>query len=228
MQYQLQFQAVLSNLDFLLQGALLTTFLSVITIVGATALGAVFAILRLGSSKVLQHTIDAYVEVIRNTPFIVQLFFIVFGLPTIGVQVGLFEAALFALVINLTGYTTEILRAGMEAIPPSQFEAGYSLGLGRWQVFKNIILPPAIEKVYPSLCSQFILAMLGTSIVSQISLEELTGVASLVSARSYRAFETYIVLAGMYVALTFLFRIGLYALGQLMFPWKRVLRNGRA
>jgi polar amino acid transport system permease protein len=221
MDYQLQFQSVLNSFDLMLRGAMTTTLLAAITIFSAIILGSLLAILRMGSSIVVRKAIDAYVEIIRNTPFIVQLFFIVFGLPTIGLQLGLVEAAVLALVINLSGYTTEIIRAGLESIPPAQIEAGYSLGLGRWQVYKNIVLMPALERVYPALCSQFILAMLGTSIVSQISVEELTGIASLISARTYRAFETYIVLAGVYICLTFAFRLVLYALGELLFPWRR-------
>lgn len=221
MDYELQFHAVLGNLDLLLRGAIATTLLSVATIVVATALGSVLAITRMGPSLFLKKFIDAYVEIIRNTPFIVQLFFIVFGLPTLGLRLGLFEAATLALVVNLSGYTTEIIRAGLQSIPPSQIEAGYSLGLGRWQVYKHIVLLPALERVYPALCSQYILAMLGTSIVSQISVEELTGIASLISARTYRAFETYIVLAGIYIALTFAFRIVLYLIGYIIFPWRR-------
>ena len=221
MDYEFQFSPVLRNLDMMVSGALLTVALAATAIICATVLGTVLAIVRLGRSRVLRLVIDWYVEIIRNTPFIVQLFFIVFGIPTMGLQIGLLEAAIVALVINLSGYTTEIVRAGLEATHPSQLEAGYSLGLKRWQVYGYVVVPPAIEKVYPALCSQFVLAMLGTSIVSQISVEELTGIASLISARSYRAFETYIVLAGFYIGLTFLFRLAFYIIGRIAFPWRR-------
>lgn len=221
MDYEFQFAPVLNNLDMMVRGALLTILLATTAITLATVFGTLLALLRLGSSRLIQRLVDGYVELIRNTPFIVQLFFIVFGIPTMGLPIGLFEAAVAALVINLSGYTTEIVRAGLEATHPSQIEAGYSLGLGRWQIYRYVVVPPAIERVYPALCSQFILAMLGTSIVSQISIEELTGIASLISARSYRAFETYIVLAGFYIGLTFLFRIALWWIGRIAFPWRR-------
>jgi polar amino acid transport system permease protein len=221
MDYEFQFSPVLRNLDMMFSGALLTIALAAVAIVSATVLGTIMAIGQLGRSRIIRSVIGWYVEIIRNTPFIVQLFFIVFGLPTMGLQVGLLEAAILALVINLSGYTTEIVRAGLEATHPSQLEAGYSLGLKRWQVYGYVVVPPAIEKVYPALCSQFVLAMLGTSIVSQISVEELTGIASLISARSYRAFETYIVLAGFYIGLTFLFRLAFYIIGRIAFPWRR-------
>lgn len=226
MGYQLQFQSVTKNFDLLLQGALTTVTISVATIIGATLLGIVLAALKIGSKGVVAKIITAYVEVIRNTPFIVQLYFIFFGLPAAGVRLGVFEAALLALIVNLSGYTAEIVRAGFEAIPRGQIEAGYSLGLTRWQVYRYIMALPAIERVYPALCSQLILAMLGTSIVSQISVEELTGMAALIQARTYRAFETYIVLAGMYVVLTFLFRYALLGIGYLVFPWRRSLKRG--
>lgn len=221
MDYEFQFSPVLNNLDLMFRGALLTTFMALVTIALATLIGTALAIAQRGQSPVLKKLIAGYVEVIRNTPFIVQLFFIVFGLPTIGVRIGLFEAALAALVINLSGYTTEIVRAGLDATHPSQFEAGYSLGLRRWQVYLYVVVPPALEKVYPALCSQFVMAMLGTSIVSQISVEELTGIASLISPRSYRAFETYIVLSAFYVGLTLAFRVLFYFVGRLAFPWRR-------
>lgn len=224
MAYQLQFQPVLRNLDMLIQGAMTTVFISVVTIVVAAALGIFLAAIRVSSTGLPARIIAVYADIIRNTPFIVQLYFIFFGLPTIGLRLGLFEAALLALVINLSGYTTEIFRAGLEAVHPGQLEAGYSLGLSRWQVFWYVTALPSIERVYPALCSQFILAMLGTSIISQISVEELTGMAALIQARTYRAFETYIVLAGIYMVLAFGFRYALIGIGYLIFPW----RHGRS
>lgn len=225
MGYQLQFQSVLRHFDLLLQGALTTVLISVAAIGLAAVIGLVLAALRVTGTGFVPRLITAYVEIIRNTPFIVQLYFIFFGLPAAGIRLGLFEAALLALVINLSGYTVEIIRAGLEATPRGQMEAGSSLGLSRWQVFVYVMALPAIERVYPALCSQFILAMLGTSIVSQISVEELTGMASLIQARTYRAFETYIILAGIYVALTFLFRYALYGIGHFLFPWRHRLRR---
>jgi polar amino acid transport system permease protein len=221
MSYQLQFQGVLKYADLLLQGTLTTMLISVAAIVAATVVGMTLAALRIAGNGAVARLIEAYVDIIRNTPFIVQLYFIFFGLPVAGIRLGLFEAALLSLVINLSGYTTEIIRAGLEVTPQGQVEAGSSLGLSRWQVYLYVMALPAIERVYPALCSQFVLAMLGTSIVSQISVEELTGVAALIQARTYRAFETYIVLAGIYILLTFLFRYALYALGYFLFPWRR-------
>ena len=225
MSYQLQFHVVIRSFDLLLQGALTTVMISVAAIVGATLVGIVLAAVKVsGRSVWIGKLVTAYVEIIRNTPFIVQLYFIYFGLPIVGLRMGAFEAALLALIINLSGYTTEIVRAGFEAIPHGQIEAGHSLGLTRWQVFSYVMALPALEKVYPALCSQLILAMLSSSIVSQISVEELTGMAALIQARTYRAFETYFVLAGMYIVLTFLFRYVLIGIGYVIFPWRRHLR----
>src|SRR5690606_31034439 len=115
----------------------------------------------------LRTVAGAYVETVRNTPFIVQIFFIFFGLSSVGMRMPILIAAIFALVINVGAYTAEIMRAGMEAIPEGQIEAAQALGLSRFQIYRDIILMPAIEKVYPSLTSQFILMMLTTSIASQ-------------------------------------------------------------
>lgn len=227
MGYQLQFQSVWKNFDLLLQGALTTVTISAAAILGAVIVGGVLAAIKVSSRGPAARIITLYVEVIRNTPFIVQLYFIFFGLPVLGVRLGVFEAALLALIVNLSGYVAEIMRAGFESIPPGQIEAGHSLGLSKWQVFYYVMALPAVEKIYPALCSQLILAMLGSSIVSQISVEELTGMAALIQARTYRAFETYIVLAGMYVGLTFLLRYSLIGIGCLIFPWRRQMKRGK-
>jgi polar amino acid transport system permease protein len=155
--------------------------------------------------------------VIRNTPLIVQLFIVFFGLPSAGVRLDAMTAAIIALSINLGAYSTEIIRAGLEAVPKSQIEAGYSLGLSGTQVFRHVILLPAIKIVYPALTSQFVLIMLATSVVSQISAPDLFHVASIIQSRTFRDFEIYAVIAVIYLALALLLKLGFAAIEQLAF-----------
>lgn len=144
-------------------------------------------------------------------PFLVQIFLIFFGLPRAGIRLDANEAALLAMVINAGAYCTEIVRAGIETIHKGQIEAGLALGLKPLQIFKNIVLFPALKAIYPALTSQFILLMLTSSVVSAISAEELTAVANNLQSQTFRSFEIYIVVTGMYFAMSLMFA-GTFAL----------------
>ncbi len=133
-----------------------------------------------------------YVEVIRNTPLIIQSYFFIFGLSSIGLKLSVLTGAVLALVINITAYTCEIIRAGIESVPRSQREAGECLGLSPLQVYWHIILAPALERVYPALTSQFILLMLVTSLLSAVGAEELFGVSNIIQSMTFRNFEVFI------------------------------------
>jgi len=154
--------------------------------------------------------VGVYVEGIRNTPFLVQLFIIYFSLPAAGIRFDANEAALVAMVISFGAYATEIVRAGIQSIPAGQIDAGYALGLRRFQIYRLIVLFPAIKTVFPALASQFILLLLGSSVVSAISANELTAVANSLQSTTFRAFEVYIVVTLMYLAIAVAFR-GMFA-----------------
>jgi polar amino acid transport system permease protein len=146
--------------------------------------------------------VGAYVELIRNTPFIVQLFFIFFGLPAAGVRISAETASVIAMVINLGAYAAEIIRAGLEATPKGQLEAALSLALNRRQTFLHVVLPPALKKVWPALVSQIIIVMLGSSVCGQISTRELSYSADLIQSNNFRSFEAFIVVGSMYLVLS--------------------------
>jgi polar amino acid transport system permease protein len=165
----------------------------------------------------IRRPIAVYVETIRNTPLIVQLFLIFFGLPSAGIKFDASTAAFIALSINLGAYSIEIIRAGLEAIPRSQVEAGQSLGLSGLQVFRHVIVFPALKLMYPALASQFVLLMLATSVVSQISAQDLFHMASIIQSRTFRDFEVYILVAAAYLALAMVFRLLFAGLYQLVF-----------
>lgn len=223
MRYEFDFGALLPYWDKFLSGMVMTLEITVVSVLLGLVIGILCAVARRGQVAWLRTVTGIYVEAVRNTPFIVQIFFIFFGLSSVGLTMPIFAAAVFAMVINVGAYTSEIVRAGMDSVHPGQIEAAESLGLTRFQIYRDIILMPAIERVYPALTSQFILMMLSTSIASQISAEELTGVANNIQSDTFRSIETYIVIAVLYVIITYVMRAGFYAIGQVAFPRRRRL-----
>ncbi len=223
MRYEFDFATVLASWPQFLEGAWMTILLSFpATVIGFVG-GTLLAIGRRSSTRWLSNACGAYVEVIRNTPLLVQVFLVFFGLASMGWKVAAFTAALLSLVINVAAYSSEIMRAGMDSIHKGQIEAAECLGLTRRQVYWHVVIRPAMEKVYPALTSQFVLLMLASSITSQISVEELTAVAARVQSETFRPFEAYIVVAVAYLALSLLMRAGLWLFGQMVFTRQRKL-----
>ncbi len=220
MTYSFQFRDVLAQQDAIFDGLMITLQLSAITIGLGFILGIAVAVSLVYGSAWLRSFGRAYVEVIRNTPLIVQLFLVYFGLPGVGIEFDVMTASVLALTINLGAYTAEIVRAGIESIPKSQIEAGISLGLNKPQIFRHVVLIPALKNVYPSLSSQFVLMMLATSVVSQISAPDLFHTASIIQSRTFRDFEVYIVVSLLYLGLTLLLRGGFSLCYHLIFRRK--------
>ncbi|WP_284614994.1 amino acid ABC transporter permease [Aquabacterium humicola] len=223
MRYELDFAAPWAHWPDLLAGAGTTLGLSVVSTVLGFGLGVLCALARTGPSVVAARFAGGYVEAIRNTPLLVQIFIVYFGLATLGLKLGAFTAAIAALVVNVGAYTAEIVRAGIESVPRSQLEAAECLALRRWQVLRHVVLPPAIERMWPALTSQYVLLMLASSITSQISAEELTAVANRVQSDTFRSVETYLIVAGAYLALSLLMRLLFWAVGACAFPRRRRL-----
>jgi polar amino acid transport system permease protein len=216
MHYVFQFGVVLDNLPLLLHGALLTIRLSALAMLFGLAVGIVGAAVSTSGPRWARFIVRAYVEVIRNTPFLVQLFIIYFSLPAIGLRLRADQAALLGMSVNLGAYVTEIVRGGIEAIPFGQIEAGRALGLHGRHIFRFIVLRPALRIVYPALVSQFILLMLGSSVVSSISAVDLTAVANTLQSTTFRAFEFYFAATLIYLVMALGFRLLLDALGWLL------------
>ncbi|RAU18878.1 amino acid ABC transporter permease [Nitrincola tibetensis] len=217
----LNFSDLLPYTDLLLKGLWVTVELTVYATLGGVAIGTACAAGRHYGGRLLRGAIGAYVELIRNTPFIVQLFFIFFGLPALGIKLSAWEAGLIAMLINLGAYSTEIIRAGLAATPKGQVEAAKVLGLSANQAFFRVILIPAFEKIYPALTSQCIIVMLGSAVVSQISVMDLTYAANLIQSRNFRSFEAYSVVAAMYLLFAILMRQAFDALGRYLFRHRR-------
>ena len=205
MNYTFQFDDVFAAWPQLINGTLSTIELSMLAMLIGLMVAVLCAWGKTGGPWPLRWLIDAYIELIRNTPFLVQLFFFFFALPALGLRWSAHTAALIAMVVNLGAYATEIIRAGIESIPKGQIEAGLALNLKRHKIFLYVILKPALRTVYPALTSQFILLMLSSSVVSAISADDLTSVAADLQSKTFRSFEIYIVIALIYLALAMSF-----------------------
>jgi len=224
MNYAFDFGWLVEYWPVLAKGLAVTVELTLVGGVLGVALGVACAWARALGPRWLRPLIAAYVELIRNTPFLIQLFFIFFGLPALGLRMGELEAANLAMVVNLGAYGCEIIRAGIQATPKGQFEAGASLGMSRIQTFWYVVLIPALQRIWPALSSQIVIVMLGSAAVSQIAAEDLTFAANFIQSRTFRAFEAYFVSTLIYLALAIALRQLLRGVGWTIFPRRGVAR----
>ncbi|UHD47461.1 amino acid ABC transporter permease [Aureimonas altamirensis] len=221
MQYTFQFGPLWTYLPQFLHGLGLTMLLSAVGIFGGVALGIGIAVLSTLPSMLLRVLTRCYVEAMRNTPLLVQIFVVFFGLPSLGIRLSPLTSVMIALVANNAGYIAEIVRAGIQSTHRSQIEAAESLGMTLPQTLCFVVLPPALEKVLTPMVSQCVLLMLSTSLVSAIGVEDLTGAGMLASAETFRTMEVYLVIALVYVALNFAVRVMLSGLGLILFKRSR-------
>jgi polar amino acid transport system permease protein len=202
----LDFGAVLAQWPLLLRGAAFTLGLTAVSAVLGVALGIACGWVRASGPAWAKPIAATYIELIRNTPFIVQLFFIFFGLPSLGVKLTPEIASVIAMVVNLGAYAAEIARAGIEGTPRGQIEAARSLALNEAQVFLRVVLPPSLARVWPAMVSQIVIVMLGSAVCGQIAAQELSYAANLIQSRNFRAFESFIVATAIYLLLSILLR----------------------
>jgi polar amino acid transport system permease protein len=220
MRYAFHFNVVWDHWRDLAEGALLTIQLSSLAMVLGLVVAIVFVYAKAAGPRPVRWAVAAYIELIRNTPFLVQIFIVYFSLPALGISVGANEAALAAMVVNFGAYGTEILRAGIDSIARGQIDAARALGLTPLQTFRYVVLFPALRTVYPALASQFILLMLASSVVSAISAVELTAVTNSLQSTTFRPFEFYFVATALYLAMA----LGIRAvLGGIY--WARFIRR---
>jgi polar amino acid transport system permease protein len=200
--YVFQFRPVFQDLPMLLDGALTTLHISILTLFFSFVVGTAGALCRMSRVRWLHGPATWYVEFIRNTPLLVQLFFIYFGLSQVDIQVPNYFAGLIGLVVNNSAYLTEIIRTGIQAVHKGQFEAGLSLGLSFPQLMRRVVFPQAFRVIYPPLCNQFVGIILWSSLVSTIAVEDLAMRGKQLASTTFRSFETYIVLTLIYVVMT--------------------------
>ena len=201
----------------LLDGALTTLHISVLTLFFSFVVGTAGALCRMSRIRWLHGPATWYVEFIRNTPLLVQLFFIYFGLSQVDIQVPNYVAGLIGLVVNNSAYLTEIIRTGIQAVHKGQFEAGLSLGLSFPQLMRRVVFPQAFRVIYPPLCNQFVGIILWSSLVSTIAVEDLAMRGKQLASTTFRSFETYIVLTLIYVVMTLMVSGTLKLVGRRLF-----------
>lgn len=220
MHYTFAFSEILAAWPQLAIGLLVTAGLSLCAIAAGFVLGTLCAIARIQRIPVFGVLADVYVESVRNTPFLIQAFLVFFGLSSLGLRLDANTCAILALTLNAGAYACEIMRAGFQSIQKGQVEAAESLGMPRHLVYWHVLLLPATLKVFPALASQFVLVMLSSSITSQISAEELTGVANIIQSETFRSLEVYLVVGALYLFLSLCLRA--------LFAWiHRQLTHGR-
>jgi polar amino acid transport system permease protein len=219
----LDFSGTLSRVDLLMEGAWTTLWISSASMAIGLVIGLFCAVL-LGVNRPLKYIVLTYIEIIRNTPFLVQLFVVFFGLPSIGLKLSPVTASIISLSIYGGAYLTEIIRAGIDNVPVGQVEAAKALGMRGQAVLVSIIFPPALSSIFPSLVGQFVLLLQSSSLLSAISVAELTGAGNDIQSLTVRNFEAFVVVAGFYVTLTTIVRAVLAGIGYTAFPFKRVGR----
>jgi polar amino acid transport system permease protein len=219
MNYKFDFGPVIAGFPELLWGCLGTLGLALSGMALAILIGIGGVVLRDSRHPFWRWLVIGFVELVRNTPFLVQIYFIFFALPFAGIRLDPTPTAIIALGVNGGAYAIEIIRGGVQSIDKGQIEAGLALGLHKLQVFRLIVLKPALRAIFPSLASQFILLTLTTSIASAIAAYELTSVAQRIESDSFRSFEVYFTVTLLYLALSTLLLAGFGFIANRLFKY---------
>jgi polar amino acid transport system permease protein len=215
---------ILKYYPALLEGCWQTLRISSTALLIGTVISICVAHMRGSKSRVLSIPARSFIELIRNTPIIVQIFFIYFSLPVLGLQMSAVHAAILSLSLNCSAYLAEIIRGGIQSVNPGQTEAGYALGLNKWQVFFLVTLKPAIQSVYPSITSQYTLLLLSSSVISTISARELTSVGNYIESETFLSFEVYFTVTILYFAMASTLNFIFQAVEPVLFPYTKASR----
>jgi polar amino acid transport system permease protein len=221
MNYTFQFGVALQQLPGLLRGAAVTFELGLLTFWGGALIGLLGASLKTFGGPVLRRAAGAYVIFFTNTPALIQIYFLYFGLPDFGIRWDPFTCTLIGLTLNAGAYLTEIMRAGFISVHRNEMEAAETLGMSLWQQIRFVIVPHIAKTIYPALANFFVVILvMGTSVGAVIGVNELTGQAINISTENYRWIEMFIVVAGIYVVLTFIASLSLALVGRWAFRVK--------
>lgn len=188
---------------FFLEGAKFTLIIAFFSVLLGVVGGTVFALMKISKSLILNAIASAYVEIIRGTPLLVQLYIIFYGLPYIGVDLPDMVAGILAMGINSSAYVAEIIRGGINSVDKGQMEAARSLGMSYNMAMISIIIPQAVKTIIPVLGNEFIVIIKESSIVSVIGIHELSYNADTVRGNIFKPFEPLLISAIMYFAMTF-------------------------
>ncbi len=191
----------LENIPHLLKGAILTVELSVLAIMIGFSMGVLIGMARLSKSRLMRYPAFTYINIIRGTPLLVQLFLIYYGLPQFGIKFSPFLAALTGMALNDAAYVAEITRGAIQSIEKGQWEAGRATGLTFTQSMVHVIFPQAFKRMIPPLGNEFILLIKASSLVSTIAMVELTRTAQLIASATFRPMELLVGAAMIYLAM---------------------------
>ena len=220
----LRFFEIYRNPEYLLllaEGAALSAIITTLAGLLGFAVALGLSAVRQAEVPFLGRSAAVYTEIVRNTPLIVQLFFVAFGLPMLlGYQWPFWAHAILALTLNFSAYFAEILRAGYAGVDQGHIEAGRALGLRPHVIFARIVLPQALAKMFPSISAQFVFLFLTTGVVSEIGVEDLTHAGVFIDSRSFRSFEVFITLTVIYIAMSLAFTAAMSALQAHLFRWQ--------
>ncbi len=220
MDYTFQFSEVFAELPYLLGGALVTLEIAFISFWGGALIGLGGALAKVYGGPALKKTASTYVTALTNTPALVQIFLLYYALPDAGILLGSMTAVLIGLVLNAGAYLTEIIRAGIVSVRPSEMDAGVTLGMSRLQLVRYVMLPHTAKTIYAPLSNFFVWLVLGSSLAALFGVEELTGRAINVSTANLRSIETFAVVAVIYVVLTVFASASLALAGRVLFRVK--------
>ena len=200
MSYTLQFGQVWGFLPYLAAGAWISLQIAFLAFLGGMVLGLLGAMGKSFGPNWVKRLIQVYVVFFTNTPQLVQIYFLYFALPDLGVLLSSYEAVLIGMTLNAGAYLTEIQRAGFESVHRNELDAAETLGMSRWQSVRYVILPHIMRVLFPPLSNHYILMTLGTSMAAIFGVEELTGRAFNVNAETFRSIEVFSLTAGLYVS----------------------------
>ncbi len=217
---QLQYGQVAGYLPDFLIGAALALVIAFAAFTMGMVIGLAGASINAYGSRPARIIVGAYVSFFTNTPQLVQIFFLFFALPELGVLLSPVQAVLIGMTLNAGAYLTEIQRAGFQSLPQAEIEAAETLGFTRLQTIRHVIAPHIVKALYPSLSNQYIIMTLGTSMAAIFGVEELTARALNANAISFRSIEIFTMTAVIYVLLTIVASALLYGLGRTLFRVK--------
>lgn len=200
----MDFQLIIDSIPILLKGAWITVIVTIISMAFGLIFGMLAALSKLSKIKILRWLANQYIDIIRGTPLLVQLFIIYYGLPQIGITINPFSSAILGLSINTGAYVAEAIRSGILAVDQGQREAAAALGFSSSQTMRLIIIPQALKTMIPPVGNQFLLLIKDSSLVSTITLVELTRTAQRIISTTYKPIELYIAAAVIYYVISLL------------------------
>lgn len=220
MNYTFQFNVILAHLPELLQGALLTLELALAGFWIGAPLALLLAWARTSGGPGVKRIAGAWVIFITNTPVLIHIYFLFYGLPELGILLDKYTSVILGLVAATSAYGCEIMRAGFLSVRRSEIEAAETLGFSRFQTVWYVIVPHIVKTVYPALANYFIVLTLSTSMAMILGVEELLGTAFNLASENYRHLEAFTVAAGLYVIITFAVSLSLALVGRWAFRVK--------